>query len=200
MKKFVAKTIEEALDLATLDFGIYNSDDLIYEILEEKKGLFKRSVTIQVYEYSDLIEYAIDYLKKVILAFEIAPEFAPTINEDIIHIEISTNHNSILIGKNGRTLQALNELVKLALSVRFKKRIRVLLDINDYKSEKYTKVISIAKRAAKEVQRTKVDALLDPMPADERRVIHNALSHFNNIKTESTGAGHHRQIAIKYVE
>ncbi|NCU33558.1 MAG: KH domain-containing protein, partial [Candidatus Moranbacteria bacterium] len=139
-------------------------------------------------------------LKKVILAFEIAPEFAPTINEDIIHIEISTNHNSILIGKNGRTLQALNELVKLALSVRFKKRIRVLLDINDYKSEKYTKVISIAKRAAKEVQRTKVDALLDPMPADERRVIHNALSHFNNIKTESTGAGHHRQIAIKYVE
>ncbi|HKM11392.1 MAG: R3H domain-containing nucleic acid-binding protein [Bacilli bacterium] len=200
MKKFVAKTIEEALDLATLDFGINNSDDLIYEILEEKKGLFKRSVTIQVYEYSDLIEYAIDYLKKVILAFEIAPEFAPTINEDIIHIEISTNHNSILIGKNGRTLQALNELVKLALSVRFKKRIRVLLDINDYKSEKYTKVISIAKRAAKEVQRTKVDALLDPMPADERRVIHNALSHFNNIKTESTGAGHHRQIAIKYVE
>lgn len=200
MKKFVAKTIEEALDLATLDFGINNSDDLIYEILEEKKGLFKRSVTIQVYEYSDLIEYAIDYLKKVILAFEIAPEFAPTINEDIIHIEISTNHNSILIGKNGRTLQALNELVKLALSVRFKKRIRVLLDINDYKSEKYTKVISIAKRAAKEVQRTKVDALLDPMPADERRVIHNALSHFNNIKTESSGAGHHRQIAIKYVE
>jgi len=200
MKKFTAKTTEEALELATLDFGVTNTESLIYEVAEEKKGLFKRSVTIQVFEYSDFIEYAIDYLKKVILAFEIAPEFNPTIDEDIIHIEISTNHNSILIGKNGRTLQALNELVKLALSVRFKRRIRVLLDINEYKTEKYTKVISIAKRTAKDVQRTKVDALLDPMPADERRVVHNALSHFDHIKTESTGTGHHRQIAIKYVE
>lgn len=199
MKTFTAKTLEEALNLAILDFGVTSADELIYEITEEKKGLFSKKATIQVYEMSDVIDYALDYLTKVIAAFEIESELTPTIDDDIIHIAISTSHNSILIGKNGRTLQALNEVVRLALSTRFKKRIRVLLDINEYKIDKYEKVVSIAKRVAKEVQKTKVDAVLDPMPADERRVIHKALTRFSNIKTESVGSGRNRQISIKYV-
>ncbi|MGI6713782.1 MAG: protein jag [Bacilli bacterium] len=199
MKTFTAKTLEDVLSLAILDFGVTNEEELIYEVVEEKKGLFKKTVTIQVYEFSDVIEYALDYLTKVIAAFGIESELTPTIDDDIIHIAISTNHNSILIGKNGRTLQALNEIVRLALAVRFKKRIRVLLDINEYKIDKYAKVVSIAKRVAREVQKTKVDAVLDPMPADERRVIHKALTRYTNIKTESVGTGRNRQISIKYI-
>ena len=70
------------------------------------------------------------------------------------------NHNSILIGKNGKTLLALNEVVALALYVKFKKRIRVLLDINDYKQERYRKVVVLPKRVAGEVAKTK--AIRDP--------------------------------------
>jgi spoIIIJ-associated protein len=112
---------------------------------------------------------------------------------------LDTNHNSILIGKNGRTLQALNELVRLATSNHFKKRFRILLDINEYKDNKYDKVTAIARRVARDVVKTKIDVTLEPMPADERRVVHNALTGMPNIKTESVGEGHRRAICIRYV-
>ena len=58
----------------------------------------------------------------------------------------------------------------------------------------------IAKRIAKEVQQTHIKVDLDPMPSDERRIIHNTLSRYNNIKTESEGSGNKRHISISYVE
>lgn len=200
MKTFSSKTVDEALALALLDLGGQTADDLMYEVIEEKRGLFSKKATIQVYEISDVIDYSTDYLQKVIEAFDIQPSFKPTLKDDIIRITIDSSHNSILIGKNGRTLQALNELVKLAASTHFKKRIRILLDINDYKDGKYHKIIAIAKREAHQVQKTHTDVTLDAMPADERRVIHNALSKMPNIKTESIGSGHRRQVVIKYSE
>ncbi|NCA96905.1 MAG: protein jag, partial [Bacteroidia bacterium] len=57
-----------------------------------------------------------------------------------------------------------------------------------------------ARKAAKEVQKTKMEATLEAMPADERRVVHNALANFSHIKTESAGEGNHRAVVIKYVE
>ena len=173
-------------------------DEVIYEILEEKKGLFKSSIKISVYETADYVDYAVKYLKTVVEALGFTPEFSTELDGDVIKIEMSTNHNSILIGKNGKTLLALNEIVSVAMTAKFKKRIRVLLDINDYKNERYRKVISIAKRVAGEVAKTKQDATLEPMPSDERRAIHNALSEYRNVTTESIDTGRERQIVIRF--
>ena len=79
-------------------------------------------------------------------------------------------------------------------------KINVGLDIGDYKDAKYARVASLARRTAKEVQKTKVDVTLDPMPSDERRIVHNVLTNFSNIKTESFGEGHKRAVTIKYVK
>ena len=97
-------------------------------------------------------------------------------------------------------INALNELTKLAVNNHFKKRFRVLLDVNGYKHDKYGKLVSIARRLAHEVQKTHTDVVLDPMPADERRAIHNALAGMPHIKTESEGFGKDRQLHIKYVD
>ncbi|MFA5421372.1 MAG: RNA-binding cell elongation regulator Jag/EloR [Bacilli bacterium] len=198
MKKYQAKTVEEAVNLAAQELGILPSD-VNFAIQEEKKGLFKK-VTIEVYELSDAIEFSEKYIKDVTDALGIQSETTTTLKDDIIHISINSDHNPILIGKNGNTLQALNELTRLAVSSKFKKRFRILLDINDYKDGKYSRVAFTARRAAKEVQKTRMDATLDPMPADERRVVHNALANFSHIKTESAGEGHHRAVVIKYVD
>jgi len=120
--------------------------------------------------------------------------------DGIIRLTINSENNSVLIGKNGKTLQSMNELVRIALNNKFAKRFRILLDINEYKNEKYGKLIRIAKRIAKEVQQTHIKVDLDPMPSDERRIIHNTLSRYNNIKTESEGSGNKRHISISYVE
>ena len=198
MKRFTAKTLDDAIVLACQDYGIL-PDQLNYSIIEEKKGLFAKKVEIEVYDLSDAIEFAQEYLVNAISSFGITATTKASLSDDIIKITINSDHNSILIGKNGRTLQALNELTKLAVSTRFKKRYRVLLDIADYKGDKYKRVIHMAKRTAYEVQKTHVDAELDPMTADERRVVHNALSRIRNISTESTGEGKKRHIVIKYV-
>ena len=198
MKRFTAKTLDDAIVLACQDYGIL-PDQLNYSIIEEKKGLFAKKVEIEVYDLSDAIEFAQEYLVNAISTFGITATTKASLSDDIIKITINSDHNSILIGKNGRTLQALNELTKLAVSSRFKKRYRVLLDIADYKGDKYKRVIHMAKRTAYEVQKTHVDAKLDPMTADERRVVHNALSRIRNISTESTGEGKKRHIVIKYV-
>ncbi len=199
MKTFTAKTLDDAIALALKDTN-ETIETLMYSVIEEKKGLFSKRAEIAVYELSDVIEFAEDYLKKGIAEFEISAETKATLVDDIIRIQINTEHNSILIGKNGRTLQAFNELTRLAVATKFKRRFRILLDINDYKDGKYSKVESIARREARQVQRTRATVTLDAMPADERRIIHNALAGMPNIKTESVGEGRRRQITIKYVE
>jgi spoIIIJ-associated protein len=198
MKTYTAKTLEDALAQAEKELNI-PAQDLSYKIVEEKAGLFSRKLVVEVYETADAIAFAEAYLVKTISQFGIEVKTKTELKDEIIHITLDTPRNPILIGKNGVTLQALNELVRLATSSKFKKRFRILLDINDYKEAKYDKVVAIAKRIARDVVRTQHDVTLDPMPADERRVVHNALTGMPNIKTESVGEGHHRAICIRYI-
>ena len=93
-----------------------------------------------------------------------------------------------------------NELVKLAVSNKFKKKYRILLDVHDYKNKKYNVLIRVAKNAAREVLKTHMDVKLNPMTPDERKKVHYALSTMKNIKTESVGDGKDRAIVIKYVK
>lgn len=200
MKTYNAKTVEEALELASQELGT-PVDALVFKVVEEKKSLFSKKAVIEVYELTDAIEFAEQYVKDVIESLSIGGvKTKTTLEDDIIHISIDTDHNPILIGKNGTTLQALNEIVRLAVSGKFHKRFRILLDIGDYKDNKYSRVAFIARKTAKEVQKTKVNVTLDPMPSDERRIVHNALTNFSNIKTESCGEGRRRAVVIKYVE
>ncbi|CDD92419.1 putative uncharacterized protein [Coprobacillus sp. CAG:826] len=199
MKKYVAKTLDDALALAAKETG-EEKENLVYKVISEKKTLFTKRVEIEVYDLSDAVAYLEDYLVKAIGEFNITATVKSHIEDEIIHVNIDSDHNSILIGKNGRTLQALNEIAKLAVSSKFKKKYRVLLDINDYKDGKYNKVVYMAKHMAREVQRSHETMTMEAMPADERRMIHNALSTMPHIRTESVGEGKHRQITIRYVE
>ena len=198
MKTYTAKTLEDVLAQAEKELNI-PANDLSYKIVDEKTGIFSRKLVVEVYEVSDAIAFAEAYLIKTISQIGIDITAKTTLKDDIINITINSSRNPILIGKNGITLQALNELVRLATSSKFKKRFRILLDVNDYKEAKYDKVIAIAKRIARDVTRTKIDVTLDPMPADERRMVHGALTGMPNIKTESVGEGHRRAICIRYI-
>jgi len=199
MKLYTAKTLELALEEASNELGI-PAEQLLYKIEEEKKSLFSKKVTISISETADIIEFAESYIRDVIHALGLEVSLKTIYRDDIIKILIETNHNSLLIGHNGDNLQSLNELTKLAVSAKYKKKFRILLDIGDYKDKKYSKVVYMAKKIAHDVQKTHVDVKLDAMTPDERKKVHNALSSFSNIKTESIGDGKDRAIVIKYVE
>lgn len=199
MRRYTKKTLEECLQEAATELNC-EINDLMYEVEEEKKGLFSKKVTIVVTETEDVIEFAGEYITDVCHSLGLDVSLKTFYRDDIIKILIETNHNSILIGKNGASLQSLNELTKLAVSSKFKRKFKILLDVGAYKDKKYFKVISIAKRAAKQVSKTHVDVILNPMTPDERKKVHNALTSWKNIKTESIGDGKDRRIVVKYVE
>ena len=199
MKSYTGKTVEEALQAASEEAGT-PVEELIYIVTDKTKGIFSKKVVVEIYDLSDVIRFAEDYLLNVVDNLGIESTVNTKLDDDIIRITIDSTHNPILIGKNGKTLQALNELTKLAVSNHFHKRFRVLLDVNGYKDNKYDRLERIARKFAKEVQRSKTTYTFDPMPADERRIIHNACSGMKNIRTESTGDGTHRQVQIIYVE
>ena len=200
MKKFIGKTKEDALNKAAAELNV-PVENIYVDSVEEHKGLFGRIKNVEITCYSDamVVEFVVNYLKNIIETMGIEVNLTPSYSDGLIRIKLSTNHNSILIGKDGETLQALNEICRSAANATFKKRIRVLLDINDYKTEKYSKLISIAKREAIKVSKTKITASLSPMSADERRAVHNALVSFRHVKTVSVGEGKARHITIEYV-
>ena len=140
-----------------------------------------------------------EYLQKGYYPFFRDPDYAQRLR-NIIHLTINSERNPILIGTGGKTLQAFNELTRLAVSAHFKHRYRVLLDVGGYKEERYEKVARIARREAKSVQKTKGSAKLNPMTPDERRIVHNALNGMPHITTESEGEGGNRAVVIKYVD
>lgn len=199
MKTYLGKTAEEALQNASEELGT-PVNELVYVVSDKKKGLFAKKVVVEIYELPDIIQYAEDYLLNVIDALEIESSVNTRLDDEIIRITIDSTHNPVLIGKNGKTLQALNELVKLAVSNHFHKRFRILLDVNGYKDNKYSRLSRIARRCAHDVQKTKTTYTFEPMSADERRVVHNSCSGMPHIRTESTGEGTHRQVQIIYVD
>lgn len=199
MKSFTGKTVEEALEAASKEMGV-PADELIYSVSDKKKGIFNKKLIVDVYDLSDIIKFAEDYVLGVTDSLGIEATVNSRLDDEIIRITIDSTHNPILIGKNGKTLQALNELTKIATSNHFHKRFRILLDINGYKDNKYDRLARVARRCAHEVQKTKATYNFDPMPADERRAIHNACSGMPHIRTESSGEGTHRSVHIIYVE
>ena len=199
MQVYLGKTVDEALQKASEETGT-PIQDLIFIDSGKTVGLFSKKVQIEVYNLSDVILYAEDYLLNAIDSLGIESSVKSKLDNDVIRITIDSTHNPILIGKNGVTLQALNELVKLSTNNHFHRRFRILLDINGYKDNKYYRLEKLARKCAKDVQKTKTTYTFEPMPADERRAIHNALGGWRNIRTESIGEGTHRQVQIIYVE
>lgn len=198
--RYSGKTLDEALAAAC---SAKNAavEELTYTVVEEKAGFLGlgRTVMIEAWAPVDIIVFLNDYIRTYFENAEMDGSVSIELDEDDFYrIQVDTNCNAVLIGRQGRTLQDFNRLVRAAASAVFKKHIRLMIDINGYKEERYEKVTRMAIRIARDVRRTKVDAVLDPMPADERKAIHSALSDMEDISTKSEGEGMERRLHILY--
>lgn len=198
MKKYeyTGKTKEEAIEKATKELNV-EEKNLIVNILEEKNTLLKKNVKIEVIDYNDLI----DYIKEVIT--EITKLMGATVNleirrrEDNITIKIFSDHNAVLIGKNGYTVDALQTIIRQIVQNATKTYVGIILDIENYKDKKNKNIEYLAKKVAKEVANTKVEAKLDSMNSYERRIVHSILSENKFVYTESIGEEPNRCVVIK---
>ena len=200
MQNYTAKSLDELLEQVAQEKGC-SIEDLNYTVTDEKKGLLGlgNSVSADVYTMDDVKEFLFDYLGNFFTSIDQDIEVAIEERSNSFVVNLNADNNAILIGKMGKTLSAFNTVVRAAVNSEFKKRIDVLIDINHYKEDRYSKVRSMAKRIGRQVQKSKVDVTLDPMPNDERKVIHKTLNDWHNIQTISEGDANNRHVCIRYV-
>lgn len=200
MTTYTGKSLEEALETASQELGV-ETNKLMYNVTEEKDGVLGlgKSVSVDVFTMDDVKEFIFDYLGAYFTGIDLDIEVSIEEKNEGFIINLNAENNAVLIGKMGKTLASFNTVVRAAVNAEFKKRIDVLIDVNHYKDDRYAKLRSMGKRIAKQVQRSHVDVELDPMPNDERKVIHKVLNEWHNIKTESEGEGSERHLVIKYV-
>ena len=200
LEVFEAKTKEDAKAKALEALEADESEVFCKE--EEIKGKLFKATTYRcsAIRITDIAEFIKEKAEEIVANMGIEAKFEYNVREEQINIKMYSDNNSILIGKNGQTLMALQTILRQIVHNEIGMYPYILLDVENYKEKKNSHLERNAKRIAKEVQKTKIDVALDDMNAYERRIVHNAISNFKNISSASEGEEPHRHIVIRYVE
>ncbi len=199
--EMTGKTIEEAVRLALNELQV-GEDRIEYEVLEApSKGLFgfigtkpaKVRVTIKPI---DPAQVALDFLKTIFDLMKLEVQIERVGHEDSISFNIRGNDLGILIGKHGQTLDALQYLTNLTANRDVDGKVRIVLDVEDYRQRRTDTLNRLAARLADSVKRRGEKVTLEPMSPNERKIIHMALQNDQRIITYSEGEEPYRKIVI----
>ncbi len=195
-----AKVKEEALNKGLEQLNV-RADETFYYFEENEGGLFKGK------KYTAVIttKYAVkEYIKKFLndLAYNMNTKFNIEIKETDhgFAVVVVTDESRALIGREGRTLNSIQTILRQSLRKYGKFDIKVNIDIANYKAKRERNITFEVKKICREVRDTKVSAKLDPMNSYERRIVHTVVSAFDNLITESEGIAPNRYVVIKYKE
>ena len=192
-----AKTKEEALEKALKELNVEESE-MFYSCEETKGKLFKAgSFKITAYTKDDVMDLMKNFIKELCSNLGIEVSFESNIREKQFNIKMFSDNNPILIGKGGRTMKAIETITKQKVQNDLGIRVKLFLDVENYNEKRIKQLERLAINTAKEVRNTKVEVALDNMNSYERRIIHNKLTNFKGVTTESTGEEPNRHIVIK---
>ena len=200
-REFKAKTVDEAITLASTEFGCA-STELDYEVIEKGSSGFlgigakqavikakkKESFLDDIQEYLDNLFKAMDIEAKVTIDYDEA--------EATMDIDVEGPDMGILIGKRGQTLDSLQYLISLFVNKKSESYIRVKLDTENYRARRKDTLENLAKNISFKVKRTRRPFTLEPMNPYERRIIHAAVQNDKYVTTRSEGEEPFRHVVI----
>lgn len=191
---FTAPSADLAMETAVQKLHIA-SDKIYVNVLGETAEGVNCEALIDVNLTLEGKKYLEGILKALGIGYQIE---ARSINgEEQIYYMIDSYENSLLIGVKGKTLEALQILLRNLISTYSKDHVITSLDVGGYKSNRARQLEILATKTAKEVVKTKVAVKLQPMNSYERRIIHERLSDWRDVYTESEGEGENRAIVVK---
>ncbi len=194
------KSYELALQKCLTELNT-TENDLYVKTTEAEGKLFKaKKVELSVLKKEDVRLYIKDYIDMIAqgMGIEIQSEIKEV--DDIFQVILVSNENGILIGKDGRTLNAIQLLIRQSIQVLTNFNIKVNIDAGNYKAKKIKNFEHEMKKIMNEVQRTKINAKLDPMNSYQRRLVHHLANQYEHLSTKSYGEGKDRYIEIQYHE
>ena len=224
--EFEGKTEKEAIEKAAIELNL-ERDQFDVEILEtQKNSLFKKGyVKIRVHTLDDekpsfgfkereenftrivsdplpqsefeqkLIEFITNVVEK--MGYDVKVEV--TYREDKkLGIKMDSSYSSILIGRKGKNLDALQVLANIYAGRLGHEEIRVILDTENYRIRREESLVRLAYNTADKVRLSKKSILLEPMNPFERRLIHTTLNDIPDVETKSEGDGLYKQVRVFY--
>ncbi|MDR0910689.1 MAG: protein jag [Spirochaetaceae bacterium] len=219
--EFEGRSEKEAIERAAEELGLA-SDDFDVEILEnQKSGIFKKGLVrirvhiddgmdekpqvnipkktapaLQATEFeAEIISFIRTVIEKMGYSGEVSVQFR---EERKLGIKIDSGDSSILIGKKGKNLDALQFLVNIYAGRLGNDDIRIILDSEGYRLRHEENLVRMAYTVADRVRESKQSILLEPMNPYDRRLIHTTLNDINDIETESEGEGLFKQVRVYY--
>ncbi|CED95017.1 MULTISPECIES: RNA-binding cell elongation regulator Jag/EloR [Romboutsia] len=200
-----SKSKEEAINKALVELNS-KLEDLEIEVLESptkgflgflgaKEGLYRFTV---IEKETDIAK---SFVKNILKNSNIDADLSVTQEGNLIKVDIRGQEAASLIGRRGETLDSIQLLTGLALNkINKNSNMRVLVDIEDYRSKREESLIRYAHKVAREVAKTKITKKLDYMNPYERRIIHSALQNDKYVSTYSEGTDPYRRLVIEYIK
>lgn len=222
--EYEGKTEKEAIEKAVIELGL-ERDQFDVEILEtQKNSLFKKgfvkirvhtedstniNVTERTYSGTKKVVDPIpqDEFEKKLITFidEIIKKMGYDGKVDVmfredkkIGIKIESPNSSILIGRKGKNLDALQLLLNVYAGKLGHEDVRVIIDTENYRIRREESLVRLAYTTADKVRSTKNSILLEPMNPFERRLIHTTLNDIPDVETKSEGDGLYKQVRVFY--
>ena len=198
------KSVEEAINAALEELGCDIEEVTISIVEEPSKGLLglgKKMALIKatriVKEEDDEINAVrsvlVELLDKMQMDYEI--ECIETEGERV-NVNLIGKDKGLLIGRKGETLNSIQYIVGLIINRNRERRIRLLLDVENYRKKREQSLEELALRLSDKVKKTNKNVVMRPMSSQERRVIHTALQSDPDITTYSMGKDPNRKVVI----
>jgi spoIIIJ-associated protein len=200
------KTVEEATKKAMTQLGIEDQSKVQIEVIDQgKTGIFgfgvSRSAKVRIYYTAmndDVGEKAKEILLTMFEKMDIEGEITDIKEgENKVYIELVSKMNSgLIIGKKGKTLEALQFMVNLMVNNLTKSEKKIILDIESYRAKRERALKKMSKEIAYKVINSGKPWTLEPMNPFERRLIHLTLQNDGRVTTKSEGQGIYRKVTI----
>ncbi|MDO5002637.1 MAG: R3H domain-containing nucleic acid-binding protein [bacterium] len=192
---YVGKTKEDAIKEAVIDLQEVEENLIINEI-SSKTGLFKKT-EIEVIEKREVVKFIKSKIHELLKDMGINANIETKVDNNIAKYTIVSDQDALVIGKNGKNLQALSTIINQIVLKETNHSLKFIIDVGEYKFKRERNLERLAKNVAREVKATKVEAKLDSMNSYERRIIHNTLKDYKYVYTESVGEEPNRAVVIK---
>ena len=196
-KMYVASSLQEVEELAVKELAVAK-DDMYFDVISEGEN----EVEVHVMVDANPVKKGKDFLEQFLENANILGFVERKMRDNVVEYCITTeNANGLLIGKNSKTLSALQHMTSLIVNQYFdlenESGLIVKVDIGDYRRRRDENLEKMATRIAKEVAKTKIPVKLHYMNAYERKVIHNKLSTWRDVTTHSEGVEPQRYLIIE---
>jgi spoIIIJ-associated protein len=202
-----AKTVEEAKEAALEQLGVTEDEVEVIVLKKGRSGVLgvgseEARVLVRLIikdaDSSNITTDAKEVLDNLLRCLGIDAEIHIASEADNVPLTLNIEGDDLgsLIGRHGQALASLQYILRMIVAERQKSWIPINIDVAGYKKRRYESLEKLALRLADQVRTSRRQINLEPMPADERRIIHMALSDHPDVTTQSTGDGEERKVIV----